>query len=184
MEKKDLFESMETERLILRKITDEDAIKLYRNIYNNFDYFKFYYQLPFNSFEDYKALVEKYKDYYANGNHYRWGIVLKDNNEIIGLVQLHTKDLLNKNCKIGYIIGYNYTKKGYAKEAVEKVIDFGFNKLNFHRIDANIVVENIPSIKLAESVGMHYESLREDSYKLGNKYYNQKVYTLINNKNE
>lgn len=181
-EKKDLFENLETERLILRKITDQDATKLYQNIYNNFDYFKFYYQVPFNSFEEYKPLVEKYKEYYANGNHFRWGIVLKSSNEIIGLVQLHTKDMLNNNCKIGYIIGYNYTKKGFAKEAVKKVIDFGFNKLNFHRIDANIVVENISSIKLAESIGMHFESLKEDSYKLEDKYYNQKVYTLINKK--
>ena len=38
-------------------------------------------------------LVEEYKDYYQNGNHFRWGIVIKDTNEIIGLVQLHTKDI-------------------------------------------------------------------------------------------
>jgi len=180
MEKEDLFENLETERLILRKIVDTDAEMLYQNIYNNFEYFKFYYQLPFDSFEEYKSLVEKYKEYYANGNHFRWGIVLKETNEIIGIVQLHTKDNINNNCKIGYIISYNYNEKGYGKEAVKKVIDFGFNKLNFHRIDANIVVENEASIRLAESIGMHCESEREDSYKLGEKYYNQKVYTMIN----
>jgi len=180
MEKEDLFENLETERLILRKIVDTDAEMLYQNIYNNFEYFKFYYQLPFDSFEEYKSLLEKYKEYYANGNHFRWGIVLKETNEIIGIVQLHTKDNINNNCKIGYIISYNYNEKGYGKEAVKKVIDFGFNKLNFHRIDANIVVENEASIRLAESIGMHCESEREDSYKLGEKYYNQKVYTMIN----
>ena len=180
MENKDLFEELETNRLILRKIVDDDAEMLYKNIYNNFEYFKYYYQLPFKDFEEYKTLVEKYKEWYANGNHFRWGIVLKETNEMIGLVQLHTKDSLNNNCKIGYIIGYNYNKKGYAKEAVKAVIDFGFSKLNFHRIEANIVVENTNSIKLAESLGMHFESIREDAYKLGDKYYSQKVYTLIN----
>lgn len=176
----DLFEELETERLILRKIVDEDAEMLYRNIYNNFDYYKYYYQLPFNTFEEYKSLVEKYKEWYANGNHFRWGVVLKDSNEMIGLIQLHTKDNLNNHCKIGWIIGYNYTNKGYAKEAIKKVIDFGFNKLNYHRIDAEIVENNIPSIKLAESIGMHYESTREDDYKLLDKYYNQRIYTIIN----
>ena len=64
MDKKtDLYEELETERLILRKIVDDDAIKLYSNIYNKYDYFKYYYQLPFESFDDYKLLVEKYKDY-------------------------------------------------------------------------------------------------------------------------
>jgi len=180
MENKDLFEELETEKLILRKIVDEDAEMLYQNIYNNFDYYKYYYQLPFDSFESYKKIVEKYKEYYANGNHFRWGIVLKENNEMIGLVQLHTKDMLNDNCKIGYIISYKYNNRGYGKEAVNSIISFGLNKLHFHRIDANIVSTNISSIKLAESVGMHYESERVDSYKLEDKYYNQKVYTIIN----
>ncbi|MBQ9181252.1 MAG: GNAT family N-acetyltransferase [Bacilli bacterium] len=179
-EKIDLFEALETERLILRKIVDEDAEALYNNIYNNFEYFKFYYQVPFNTFEEYKPLVEKYKEWYANGNHFRWGIVLKETNEIIGLVQLHTRDTLNNHCKIGYIIGYNYTKKGYAKEAVQKVIRFGLDKLNFHRIEAEIVAQNESSIKIAEHVGMHLESLKEDSYKIGDQYYDQKVYTIIN----
>ena len=177
---KDLFENIETERLLLRKITDEDAEQLYKNIYNDFEYCKYYYQLPFEVFENYKPLVEKYKEYYENGNHFRWCIVLKDTNEIIGTVLLHTKNLLDNNCKIGYIIGKKYTKNGYAKEAVKAVLDFGLNKANFHRIDAEIVESNDDSIKLAESVGMHFESLREDGYKIGDNYYNQKVYTMIN----
>lgn len=179
MEEKDLFEEIETQRLILRKIVDTDAEMLYNNIYNNFEYYKFYYQIPFNSFEDYKPLVEKYKEYYANGNYFKWGVVLKETNEIIGLVQFHTKDLMNKSCKIGYIIGYNYNKKGYAHEAAKAILEFGFNKIGFHRIDAYVVSENIKSIKLAESLGMHFESIRQDGYKLGDKYYNQNIYTII-----
>ena len=38
MKKEDLFETLETERLLLRKIVDEDAETLYYNIYNNFSY--------------------------------------------------------------------------------------------------------------------------------------------------
>ena len=180
MEKKDLFETLETERLLLRKIVDEDAETLYYNIYNNFSYFKFYYQIPFKDFDEYKALIEKYKEWYANGNHFRWGIVSKDTNEMIGIVQLHTKDTLNNNCKIGYIISYKHKNNGYGKEAVKEVINFGFKKLHFHRIDADIVNQNKASIKLAEGVGMHLESEKEDGYKLGEEYYNQKVYTIIN----
>lgn len=71
MEKEDLFETLETERLLLRKIVDEDAETLYYNIYNDFSYFKFYYQIPFKDFDEYKALIEKYKEWYANGNHFR-----------------------------------------------------------------------------------------------------------------
>ncbi len=67
------------------------------------------------------------------------GIVLKDTNEMIGIVQLHTKDTLNNNCKIGYIISCKHKNNGYGKETVKEVINFGFKKLHFHRIDADIV---------------------------------------------
>lgn len=177
---KDMFNELETERLILRKINGDDALTLYNNIYNNFDWYKFYYQVQFQSLEEYKHLVEKYKDWYANGNHFRWGIVNKENNEIIGIVQLHSKDELNNKCKLGYIISYKHNKKGYMSEAVKKVIEFAFNVLDYHRIEANIVLENIDSIKVAENVNMTFESIKKDNYKLNNKYYDQKVYVLIN----
>lgn len=179
---KNKYEEFETNRLILRKITDEDALMLYENVFSNFEWYKFYYQLPFKNFDEYKHLVEKYKEWYANGDHFRWGIVEKQSGNMIGAIQLHTKDLLNNSCKIGYIIGYNYTKKGYIKEASKKVIDFAFNSLKFHRIEADIVEENIASINLAKSIGMQFESIKKDGYKLGEKYYDQKVYVLLNKK--
>lgn len=175
----DKFEELETKRLILRKITDNDAFMLYENIYNNYEWYKFYYQLPFNDYEEYKKLFEKYKDWYEKGNYFRWEIVLKETGEMIGLLQLHGRDSLNNSCKIGYIIGYNYTKKGYAKEAVEKALDFGINKLGYHRIEALVVKENKDSLKLAEKVGMTFESIKKESYKIGDKYYDQDVYVLI-----
>jgi len=176
---KDLFENIETERLILRKINDDDAYMLYQNIYNNFEWYKLYYQLPFESFDEYKELVSKYKEWYSNGNHFRWGIVRKSDNNMVGLVQLHSKDSLNNSCKVGYIVGYNYTNNGYMREALKEVLEFAVNKLGYHRIEADIVTDNTASLKLAESVGMTYESTKKESYKLEDKYYDQKVYVLL-----
>ena len=174
MEIIELFENLETDRLLLRQIVDSDAETLYENLYRNFDHYKFYYQFPYKNLEDFR---QKYK----YGSFFKWVIVLKENNEPIGIVELHTYDSLNNNCRIGYIVGDKYRKKGYAYEAVKKIIEFGFNHLYIHKIEAHIVADNTASIKLAESVGMTLESIRKDSYKIGDNYYNQKVYTIINN---
>lgn len=181
-EKSDLFEEINTSRLILKKVTDLDAKDLYENIYNNFEWFKYYYQLEFKDYLDYATLVSKYKGWYANGNHFRWGIYLKSENKIIGLVQIHSKDNLNSKCKLGYIIGYNYCHKGYTKEALIKVIDFAFNKLSYHKIEAEIVSDNKSSIELVKSLGMKYECTKKEDYKLKDKYYDQVVYYLVNSK--
>ena len=178
-EVKDLFEEFETERLILRKITNEDAKDLYENIYNNFEYYKYYYNFPVKDFEEYSKLVEKYDTWYKNGNHFRWGIVLKENNKMIGLIQLHSKDNVNKNCKLAYILGYNYNGHGYMKEAAEKILDFAFDKLDFHRIEAEVVTVNNSSIKLAKSINMEEEKIRCESYLVNEKYYDQKVFVKI-----
>lgn len=177
---KDLYQELETDRLILKKITVDDAEMLYKNVYSNYEYIKYYYQVPLNTFEDYLPLVEKYKAWYENGNHFRWGIMLKSTKEMIGHTQLHSKDYLNNCCKIACVIGYNYQKNGYAKEAIKAVLDFGLNIAKFHRIDAEIVESNINSIKAFESVGMNYESTRKDGYKIDDNYYNEKIYTIIN----
>ena len=90
-----LFENLETERLILRKVEVSDAAMLYNNLFNKPDYFKFYSSAVINSFSDYQNIVNNYQGWYQSGTHLRWGIVLKETNEMIGLVNLHTKDFSN-----------------------------------------------------------------------------------------
>ncbi|HZV68997.1 MAG TPA: GNAT family N-acetyltransferase [Saprospiraceae bacterium] len=46
---------------------------------------------------------------------------------------------------------------GYATEAVKAIIDFGFNELNLHRIEAGCAVGNIASMKVLEKAGMKQE---------------------------
>lgn len=180
MKENDLFEAIDTPNLILRKITNDDAKDLYENIYNNFDWYKYYYPLEFKDCLECSNIISKYKELYSKGNHFRWGIYLKDEDKMIGIVQIHTKDELNSKCKLGYIISYNYNNKGYMKEALSKVIDFTFNKLSYHKIEAEIVSINKNSIELAKKIGMKYECTKIDDYKLGDKYYNHEIYYLIN----
>ncbi len=177
---------LETERLILRRIENSDAKALensdakalYDNIYNNFEWHKYYSQIPFDSFKKFQILIAKYQEWYAKKENFRWGIVTKSENEIIGIVQ-NIPDILNESSKLACILSYNHTGGGYAKEAVQRLIDYNFDELNFHRVEAESVVNNLNSIKLIESLGMTYESTKRESYKLGDQYYDQKLYSLI-----
>lgn len=158
------FKTLETKRLILRKIESRDASSLYQGIYHDFDQDKYYYQLPFESFEDYQKLVDQYEEWYHNGNHFRWGVEKKENHKIIGIVQLHTKDNINYNCKLGYIISSKEKKKGYMKEALQEIIHFAFQQLDYHRLEADIVTLNTDSMQLAKSLQMKEEGIKEESY--------------------
>lgn len=61
----------------------------------------------------------------------------------------------------GYTIHNQYWRKGYGKEAVSEALHIAFEHLKFHRIEAHINLDNIPSKKLAESVGMAFECVRK-----------------------
>jgi [ribosomal protein S5]-alanine N-acetyltransferase len=63
--------------------------------------------------------------------------------------------------RLGYTIHNQHWKKGYGKEAVKEALNMAFTKLNFHRIEAHINLDNTPSMKLAESVGMEFECVRK-----------------------
>ena len=52
-------------------------------------------------------------------------------------------------------------ENGYGKEAVSAALTLAFTQLKFHRIEAHINIDNAPSIKLAESVGMEFECIRK-----------------------
>ena len=75
-------------------------------------------------------------------------------NEKIGLFGLK---LSNNKYHRGEVWYKNHPKqwgKGYATEALNRVLDFGFDDCNLHRVQAGCAVENIASIRVLEKVGM------------------------------
>lgn len=88
-----------------------------------------------------------------------WAVCLKDTGKVIGHVDIrpeHDK----KFCvyEIGYIFSPLYKGKGYATEALRKILQHGFENLNAHRIIADSYPENTASWKLLERLGMRREA--------------------------
>ena len=100
---------------------------------------------------------------------------------MIGIVQFHSKDMLNDACKLGYILGKNYQHNGYMEEALNKIIEFSFNNLPIHRIEAEVVTDNLKSLKLVKKLNMTYEGIRKESYKYQDRYYDQALFSILNN---
>lgn len=85
---------------------------------------------------------------------YTFAIIQKQTDEFIGLFGLKLSNKKYKKGEIWYKIHPNYWRKGFATESVNLVLDYGFNTLNLHRIQAGCAVDNIGSIKVLEKVGM------------------------------
>jgi RimJ/RimL family protein N-acetyltransferase len=106
-------------------------------------------------------------------SHVRLGIFL-NNGDIIGDIALQDIDYKNRVCSIG--MGFSrleYRNKGYGKEAVKLLLEYGFNNIGLERITASTLEINIPAIKSLENNGFVLEGKeRKAEYIGGSKYDN------------
>ncbi|MBR6682361.1 MAG: GNAT family N-acetyltransferase [Clostridia bacterium] len=153
---------LETKRLELRKLKASDYIDMYE--YAKKDTVTKY--LLWRSHPD----AQYTKDYlryvqtqYRAGEFFDWAIVLKRSGKMIGTCGFARFDYDNNSAEIGYVINPLYWRRGYATEAVQRVIDFGFSKLNLHRIEARYMIGNDASRHVMEKCGMKFEGVHKSS---------------------
>lgn len=90
---------------------------------------------------------------------YTWMIEHRDDARVIGTISITDTDYSGKIFTIGYTLAAEYQHKGFAYEAVKALMDYLFGELFAERIQAKVMPENEPSIRLLERVGMSREGL-------------------------
>jgi ribosomal-protein-alanine N-acetyltransferase len=91
---------------------------------------------------------------------YTFAIEDKVSEKFIGLFGLKLGNEKYKRGEVWYKLHRNYWKKGYGTESLKAIINFGFETLKLHRIQAGCAVNNIGSIKVLEKAGMIKEGRR------------------------
>ncbi|WP_173915344.1 GNAT family N-acetyltransferase [Halobacillus sp. Marseille-Q1614] len=156
----------ETERLVIRPLKKSD----YKNWLTEFEsrfpsqhrYDKGKVNMKECTEEWFANLVEKHQELAVSDTAHIFGVFRKKDNTHLGMIDFSTLYRGEFQWgRIGYTIHNQYWKKGYGKEAVKEAINIALNDLKFHRIEAHINLDNSPSIKLAESVGMEFECIRK-----------------------
>ena len=128
--------TLETPRLILRRLTLADAEPMYRNWASDPGVTKFLTWPTHSSVEVTKQILALWTSHYEELNYYQWGIVVKDENALIGTIAAVKTDDEIKAAEIGYCIGQNWWHKGYTSEALGAVIHFLLDEVGLNRITA------------------------------------------------
>ena len=142
---------IETERLLLREMTEEDFPALYKVLADS-DIMKHY---PYVFDEDrVRNWILRNIDRYRVFGFGLWAVCLKGTGEMIGDCGL-TLQLVNGEIKpeIGYHIRGVKQRKGYAKEAAIAIRDWTFNNTPFNVVYSYMKHTNEPSEKTAVSYG-------------------------------
>ncbi len=161
--------TLETERLILRKIMVSDAEDMYEysrdaNVTKYLTWSPHsdkYYTL------DYIKFVQKK---YKTGDFRDWAVVDKATGKMIGTCGFTSVDLHNRRAEIGYVYNPEFWGRGIAAEALGRVMEFGFSRLELNRIEGRFMVENTASKRVMEKVGMTFEGIHRESLYVKEKY--------------
>ncbi len=109
-----------------------------------------------------------------NQNAYNFAIVLKEKDELIGNISFNEVDLIHRNATLGVFIGDEVNRgKGYGKEAIKLILEYGFNNLNLNNIMLKVYAFNKRAIKVYESLGFKTFGVRHKSHYFKGKFYDE-----------
>lgn len=149
--------TLETERLILRRGSINDSKQVYENYGKDPLVSKYVVWNQHKDIEDAVNLMNKWEQSYDESTSYKWLVVEKQTNEIIGSISAVKVDDINKTVALGYCYGSKWWNKGYATESLKRVIKFFFEEVNTETIYANHLTSNAASGKVMKKAGMIYE---------------------------
>ena len=156
---------IETERLILRPFTMEDAPAMYRNWASDDAVTRF---LTWPSHKDLSVTEQVLGDWishYSETNYYQWAIIFKEySNEPIGCIGVNNRisDKL-RTAHIGYCIGQNWWHKGIVSEALDLIIRYLFDEIGVNRIESRHDPKNPNSGAVMKKCGMKQEGILRQS---------------------
>lgn len=157
---------IKTERLLLRPLNETDAAEMFKNWTWDERVARYCRWHPHKSIEETKQLLKMYKRQTEKGFDYRWGITLRDGNDLIGVIDVIDLSEDKKTAEVGYVLTYDYWNNGYLTESLKAVINELFNN-GVERILADHHVENIASGRVMEKCGMKFTHFSKAKAKFG-----------------
>lgn len=152
---------LETNRLILRRLTVDDATLAFNNWCNSEIVSRYVTWTKHESVDETKSLFEEWEKSYEDLSTYKWIVELKSTKELIGTIDVASKKFLEYGtCCIGYCYGEKYWNKGYATEALTRVIKFLFEECDAEVIYADHMSNNMASGMVMMKSGMTYEGFQ------------------------
>ena len=175
------FPQIETERLFLRKLKNEDADEIF-NLRSDENVMKYIGKDPITSINEAMDFIQLVNNSLSTNFGITWAITLKENpGKLIGTIGHWRLMKEHYRAEVGYMLSPQFWKKGIMKEALIKVIDYGFNEMKLHSIEAHINPENAASAGILEATGFVREAYFKEDFFYKGEFSDTAIYSRLNN---
>ncbi len=154
----EVFSELESDRLIFREVNPEDVEEIFK-IYSDPEVARYDWFTPINTKDDALSIINHYKNEFKNKEEITWGVARKNDNKIIGYCNLGSFDDASIRSEIGYGFNREEWNKGYATETIKALVKFGFEVMNFNRIEATVTFGNEASVKALKKANFVQEGI-------------------------
>jgi len=169
----------DTERLQLRRFTPDD-LEAYSTYHRLPEVYRYLYAPTPDNAQLADQLAQAIASRFSqDGDIFYCAVTLKDSGELIGEVLLKLANRAALQAEIGYIFSPAYAGKGYASEAVQAMLDQGFNQVGCHRIFARLDAANQGSIGVVERLGMRKEAHLRQNDRFNGQWGDELIYALL-----
>lgn len=161
----DLFPEIQTPRLLLRRLKKNDAEEIF-GLRSDAQTMRYIGKDLAVSLSEAVQFIGNINESLITNNGILWAIELKEfPGKLIGYIGHWRLIKEHYRAEVGYMLYPDYWRKGIMKEALSVVVDYGFNEMKLHSIEARINPQNLASASLLESNGFVREAyLKEDFF--------------------
>ncbi|MBK8493173.1 MAG: GNAT family N-acetyltransferase [Saprospirales bacterium] len=174
------FPERSSERLQLRQMNEADIQEIFF-FHSDERIQEFIYRPKAETLEDIRHFIKKVIAGISNNEWIYWVLGLKPSGQVIGTICLWNIVPEENKAEIGYELHPDFQGKGLMQEAVVEVLNYGFEHMQLHEIEAYLQGGNSRSLKLLERNNFHFvRNLSEDEKMENEKGLEVVVYTLKN----
>ncbi|MEO6547777.1 MAG: GNAT family N-acetyltransferase [Ferruginibacter sp.] len=174
-----IIPNIETERLLLRPMSENDAQAIFE-LSSNEEVMKFIDKERAASIADAEVFVNRIIQSLIANEGITWAICLKEDPDIlIGTIGYWRLIKEHYRAEIGYMLHPDFWKKGIMKEALERVIEVGFDELKLHSIEAQIKPANAASAAILVSHGFTRDAYFKENFFFNGSFRDTVIYSRL-----
>ncbi|MBC8109018.1 MAG: GNAT family N-acetyltransferase [Anaerolineae bacterium] len=170
--------TLRTSRLILRKLTLDDARDMFAYASNPL-MTRFTTWEAHKSIDDSRAFLTQAVGKYERGEAMDYGVVAAANNQLIGTCGIVNYSEPHQRGDLGYGIAVPYWSKGHMTEAARAAVDMAFRMLPMNRLQSCCNVNNVGSARVMEKLGMTFEGTFRQYFKFRGESHDVRWYSLL-----
>ena len=172
------FPILETERLLLRRVDNKDVNEVF-SMRSDAETMKYIPRPLVTNNEEALSHIDLLDSGLEKNEAINWAITFKGENKLLGIIGFYRTKFEDYRSEIGYMLLSENHGKGIASEAVERALDYGFNEINLHSIEAIIDPRNEESERVLLKNGFVKEGHIKENTFFNGEFLDSVIYSKI-----